>query len=158
MISKQTFRKSLISLASLISLFTFLLFEILNQNNIYNIRLYCQIVLTNSLVKLYQILLSNGILHWFYCKYVLSNSVVHLDVEDFSDECLLCHKEPARSKQKAPTRGFLRSKAPSRGLWMGLAGSLWHKRHWRSNTMKHLDQWEPSLVDPRPMRVDHTEL
>ena len=28
----------------------------------------------------------------------------------------LCHKEPARSK------------APSRGLWMRRAGSLWHKR------------------------------
>ena len=34
-------------------------------------------------------------------------------------QCLLCHKEPARSKQKAP----------SRGLWMRGAGSLWHKRH-----------------------------
>ena len=29
----------------------------------------------------------------------------------------LCHKEPARSKQKAP----------SRGLWMRRAGSLWYK-------------------------------
>ena len=30
----------------------------------------------------------------------------------------LCHKEPARSKQNAPNGGILRSKAPSRGLWM----------------------------------------
>ena len=47
-------------------------------------------------------------------------SVVHLDVEDFSEEllqCLLCHKEPARriqspllgalERKKPPTRGFL---------------------------------------------------
>ena len=47
-------------------------------------------------------------------------SVVHLDVEDFSEEllqCLLCHKEPAPriqspllgalERKKPPTRGFL---------------------------------------------------
>ena len=55
---------------------------------------------------------------------------------------ILILAEPARSKQKAP----------SKGLWMRWAGSLWHKRHWRSNTMKlstnesraslDLDQWE----------------
>ena len=51
---------------------------------------------------------------------VLPVSVVHLDVEDFSEEllrCLLCHKEPARriqspllgdlERKKPPTRGFL---------------------------------------------------
>jgi len=27
-----------------------------------------------------------------------------------------------------PNGGILRSKAPSRGLWMRRAGSLWHKR------------------------------
>ena len=35
-------------------------------------------------------------------------SVVHLDVEDFSEEllwCLLCHKEPARRNQ-SPLLGF----------------------------------------------------
>ena len=116
------------------------------------------------------------------CCWLLA-SVVHLDVEDFSEEllrCLLCHKEPARriqspllgafclllagslwhkgaykwtfpcmeanypyaiknqrgASQKPLVGGFLRSKAPSRGLWMRRAGSLWHKRHWRSNTMK----------------------
>ena len=48
------------------------------------------------------------------------NSVVHLDVEDLSEEllwCVLCHKEPARhiqspllgalERKKPPTRGFL---------------------------------------------------
>ena len=101
-------------------------------------------------------------------------SVVHLDVEDLSEEllqCLLCHKEPARriqspllgafclllagslwhkgaynrtfpcmeanypyaiknqrgASKKPLVGGFLRSKAPSRGLWMRRAGSLWHK-------------------------------
>ena len=42
-------------------------------------------------------------------------SVVHLDVEDFSEEllwCLLCHKEPARSKQKAPSRGLFAFQSP----------------------------------------------
>ena len=42
-------------------------------------------------------------------------SVVHLDVEDFSEEllwCLLCHKEPARSKQKAPSRGLFVFQSP----------------------------------------------
>ena len=51
---------------------------------------------------------------------VLGVSVVHLDVEDCSEEllqCLLCHKEPARriqspllgalERKKPPTRGFL---------------------------------------------------
>ena len=102
----------------------------------------------------------------------LRNSLVHLDVEDFSQEllqCLLCHKEPARHiqspllgacsslvlygirlrctersyyrrpyaiKNQRGARGFLRSKALSRGLWMRRAGSLWHKRHLRSNTMR----------------------
>ena len=42
----------------------------------------------------------------------------------------LCHKEPEKSKQNTPkcNGGILRSKAPSRGLWMRRAGSLWHKR------------------------------
>ena len=85
---------------------------------------------------------------WICSRAVLRFSVVHLDFEDFSEEllqCLLCHKEPARSKQKAP----------SWGLWMRGAGSLWHKRHWQQH-YKALYQWEPSLVEPRPMRVDHT--
>ena len=43
---------------------------------------------------------------------------------------LLCHKEPA----KYPPSGILRSKAPSRRLWMRRAGSLWHKRDGASNS------------------------
>ena len=38
---------------------------------------------------------------------------------------------------------------------MRRAGSLWHKRAGTSNT---LDQWEPSLDIPRPMRVDQAAL
>ena len=48
------------------------------------------------------------------------NSVVHLDVEDFSEEllrCLLCHKEPARCIQSPLLGAFC----------LLLAGSLWHK-------------------------------
>ena len=110
-------------------------------------------------------------------------SVVHLVVEDFSEEllwCLLCHKEPARriqspqlgalslllagslwhkdswlpctersyyrrpyaiknqrgASKKPLVGGFLRSKAPSRGLWMRGAGSLWHKRHCSNSSEK----------------------
>ena len=47
-------------------------------------------------------------------------SVVHLDVEDFSEEllrCLLCHKEPARRIQSPLLGAFC----------LLLAGSLWHK-------------------------------
>ena len=53
-------------------------------------------------------------------KHIRQVSVVHLDVEDFSEEllrCLLCHKEPAPriqspllgtlERKKPPTRGFL---------------------------------------------------
>ena len=32
-----------------------------------------------------------------------------------------------RGARKYPPRGILRSKAPSRGLWMRRAGSLWQK-------------------------------
>ena len=98
-------------------------------------------------------------------------SVVHLDVENFSEEllqCLLCHKEPARRIQSPllaafclllagslwhksswfpctersyyrrpyAIKGFLRSKPPSRGLWMQRAGSLWHKRHHSNSSEK----------------------
>ena len=79
-------------------------------------------------------------------------SVVHLDVEAFSEEllrCLLCHKEPAPriqspllgalERKKPPT---LRSKSPSRGLWMRRAGSLWHKRAGASNNMKIFESSE----------------
>ena len=58
---------------------------------------------------------------------------------------LLRHKEPPpiigpfpvwkppipyamENQQGASNAGILRSKAPSRGLWMRQAGSLWHKR------------------------------
>ena len=56
-------------------------------------------------------------------------SVVHLDVEDFSEEllwCLLCHKEPA-SRIQSPLLG---------AFCLLLAGSLWHKRHWQINTIE----------------------
>ena len=110
----------------------------------------------------------NAISHWtcqgrFVCctrgcqnspDYILCTSVVHLDVEDFSEEllrqCLLCHKEPARlikstllealERKKPPTRDLSvhisqlslchkeparsKQKAPSRRLWMQGAGSL----------------------------------
>ena len=51
---------------------------------------------------------------------VLFSSVVHLHVEDFSEEllrqCLLCHKEPARRIQ-SPLQGALeRKKPPTRGF------------------------------------------
>ena len=57
----------------------------------------------------------------------MSNSVVHLDVEDYSDNrtfpCMeatypLCHKEPARSKQRPVSRGLygIRELAPAT-LW-----------------------------------------
>ena len=78
---------------------------------------------------------------------------------------LLCHKETARRIQRSLLGTFCmflavslwhkvaynrtfpcieanysyaikKQKAPRRGLWMRRAGSLWHKRHWRSNTMK----------------------
>ena len=42
------------------------------------------------------------------------------------------------------------------GLWMRRAGSLWHKRAGVASlpTYDPLDQWEPSLDIPRPMRVE----
>ena len=58
--------------------------------------------------------------------------LVHLDVEELLAPALLCHKEPVRSKQNTPHGGI--SKAPSRGLWMRRAGSLWHKRADASNS------------------------
>ena len=38
-------------------------------------------------------------------------------------------KNQRGASKKPLVGGFLRSKAPSRGLWMRGAGSLWHKRH-----------------------------
>ena len=84
--------------------------------------------------------------------------MVHLDVEDRAFCLLLAgslwHKgaynrtfpcmeanypyaiKNQRGASKKPlVGGFLRSKAPSRGLWIRGVGSLWHKRHWCSNTM-----------------------
>ena len=40
---------------------------------------------------------------------------------------------------------------PGRGLWMRRAGSLWHKR---AGGATLIDQWEPSLDIPGPMRVE----
>ena len=56
---------------------------------------------------------------------------------------------PARSKQNNPHLwvNTIHSKAPRRRR----AGSLWHK-------IEALDQWEPSLFEPRPMRVENTVL
>ena len=56
-------------------------------------------------------------------------------VRGIATPALLCHKEPARSKQR-PVKS-LRSKAPSReGALDARAGSLWYKRAGASNTMK----------------------
>ena len=49
------------------------------------------------------------LMYSYYETQYLGTSVVHIDVEDFSEEllqCLLCHKEPARRIQ-SPSRGFL---------------------------------------------------
>ena len=60
-------------------------------------------------------------------------TMVHLDVEDFSEEllqCLLCHKEPAPRIQSPLLGAFC----------LLLAGSLWHKRH-RSNSLEKSSTW-----------------
>ena len=44
------------------------------------------------------------------------SALIGRELHDVALPALLCHKEPARSKQ-TPV-GSLRSKAPSRGLWM----------------------------------------
>ena len=61
--------------------------------------------------------------------------LVHLDVEEWSED-LLSHKEPAYRIQ-SPLLGV---------FFLLLAGSLWHKKLWRSN------------VGARPMRVDQSTL
>ena len=50
--------------------------------------------------------------------------------EELLMPALLYHKEPAR---RFPM-DILRSKVPSRGLWMRRAGSFWHKRAGASNS------------------------
>ena len=107
---------------------------------------------------------------------VSGGSVVHLDLEDFSEElllCLLCHKDLGRRIQSPLLGAFCLLLAGSlwhRGAYNrtfpcmkanypyaiknqqgaskkplvgsgSLAGSLWHKRHWCSNTTyEALDQ------------------
>ena len=45
-------------------------------------------------------------------------------------------KNQRGASKKPLVGGFLRSKAPSRGLWMRRAGSLWHKRHCINSSVK----------------------
>ena len=82
---------------------------------------------------------------------MLSGSLWHKGAYNRTFPCMeatypLCHKEPARSKQKAP----------SRGLWMRQAGSLWHKRAGVATLWSRSNQLEQSLDIPRPMRVENS--
>ena len=55
-------------------------------------------------------------------------------------------KPPIPYAIKNQPRGILRSKPPSRGLWMRQAGSLWHKR-----------SGVATLWSSRPMRGENTD-
>ena len=72
---------------------------------------------------------------------LLAGSLWHKGAYNRTFPCMEANYPYAIKNQRGASKkplvgGFLRSKAPSRGLWMRRAGSLWHKRHWRSNTMK----------------------
>ena len=79
--------------------------------------------------------------HWGVFCLLLAGSLWHKGAYNRTFPCMEANYPYAIKNQRGASKkplvgGFLRSKAPSRGLWMRGAGSLWHKRHWRSNTMK----------------------